>query len=293
MINIKKNRGFTLFELLAVMAIMAIISAIAVAAYAQTINTARERQCIETRRVALKQYYLYQTSGGDINPSGTSDLQFLIDAGYIGDDVLCSRGGTYTWYENEEGYLTLLCSEHAAYDEIGSGNFNLYPDIAYYHDNDEDWELLNNEFHTSGSGERRAMLLNTARTDFTVDVKVTLTTSGWGYGIYYRARENAVDNMFGYCFQFDPGAGNRFVVNKVEYNSESRIISVAMDDVMPEDFDLTAQHTITITVSGTHHTIMVDSLPALSFDDDTFSSGLVGLRIWHTAQAVFSSLNFR
>ncbi|MPN21184.1 hypothetical protein SDC9_168563 [bioreactor metagenome] len=105
-----------------------------------------------------------------------------------------------------------------------------------------------------------------------------------GYGIYYRATDSA--QISGYCFQFDPGAGNRFTVRKVTNGSEANAFqSVAM----AADFNIKTAHDIVITVTGTAHTVKVDGNTIMAFTDSTFQEGYVGLRTWNNSKVEFNS----
>ncbi|MBM3148071.1 MAG: hypothetical protein FJ000_09300, partial [Actinobacteria bacterium] len=145
---------------------------------------------------------------------------------------------------------------------------------------------------TSTYQNRIAMLGPTAGekawTDVRIDVAATLR-SGQGYGVYYRS--DGRTDISGYCFQYDPGAGNRFLVRKVTRGKESApIASVSM----PKGFDIYgSEHQMSIKVVGDRHLISVDGKQVLDFKDATFSEGTAGMRSWHKADVAFRSVKVR
>jgi hypothetical protein len=112
-----------------------------------------------------------------------------------------------------------------------------------------------------------------------VQLNVTATmVSGTnaGYGVYFRS--DGKPNITGYCFQFDPGAGNMFTVRKVTNGQEAGAFQKVP---MPAGFALTdTPHDIQINAVGDHFVIKVDGTSVLDFKDSTFTSGSAGLRTW-------------
>lgn len=89
---------------------------------------------------------------------------------------------------------------------------------------------------------------------------------------------NVKPDISGYCPQFDPGLGNKFVVRKVVNGAESSPIAIAS---MPPGFSVYGTpHDITIHAEGSHITVLVDGVKVLDFVDSTFASGGAGLRSW-------------
>jgi len=124
-----------------------------------------------------------------------------------------------------------------------------------------------------------------AWTDVRIDVSATLL-AGRGYGIYYRS--NGQPDISGYSFQYDPGAGNRFLVRTVTRGSESAPIASVR---MPAGFDVfSSEHQVTIEVVGDRHVISVDGEQVLDFEDASFASGVAGLRSWHESDVTFHNV---
>ena len=114
-----------------------------------------------------------------------------------------------------------------------------------------------------------------------LDVSATLN-SGRGFGVYYRSDGKSA--ISGYCFQYDPGLGNKFVVRKVTHGTESAPIASFN---MPAGFGIYgAAHDIAIKVIGDKHVVTVDGKEVLSFKDSTFKSGGAGLRSWDGGSSV-------
>ena len=148
------------------------------------------------------------------------------------------------------------------------------------------WSVLNGVLKPTATGENRALFNNTSGTDYNIKVNAAFSTRGTqnGYGIYYRATEGATDKaaISGYCFQFDPGSNNQFLVRKWINGSENfkSIAYVDMKSVMGNNFDINVPHSIEIEVVGNQHVITVDGVKVLNFNDNTFTTGSVGVRTW-------------
>jgi len=155
------------------------------------------------------------------------------------------------------------------------------------------WQVLDGILSPAKPGEDRAILPGTSGTDYDIQLSATLTSAkpgSSGYGIYYRATESA--DISGYCFQYDPGAGNRFVVKKVTNGKESTSFQmVSMSKVMGSGFDMAASHDIEISVAGDNHVITVDGIKVMDFNDSTFTSGSVGVRSWNDSKVQISDIN--
>jgi hypothetical protein len=119
-------------------------------------------------------------------------------------------------------------------------------------------------------------------TDVQLNVNATLS-SGSGYGVYFRS--DGQSKISGYCFQFDPGVGNKFIVRKVVAGVESAPIASA---AMPAGFTIYGvPHATTISAVGSHIVCKVDGVTVLDFADGTFASGSAGLRSWGNSTVGF------
>ncbi len=111
-------------------------------------------------------------------------------------------------------------------------------------------------------------------------------SSGRGYAIYFRASgDDAGSDLSAYAFQFDPGAGNRFVLNKVSGFNETRIGSTPFPADMPAGEN--QNHTIRIVVRGSEFQFYFNGARVFSAFDDSLKNGGVGLRTWGNVEVVF------
>jgi hypothetical protein len=149
------------------------------------------------------------------------------------------------------------------------------------------WQIENGVLVPSVLGENRLAFGSTAWTDVTLSVTATLR-SGRGYGIYFRA--DGRPNIFGYCFQFDPGLTQpSFLVRKVMYGWDVEGPPLASAPI-PAGFSIYGTaHTTTISAEGSHIVIKVDGVTMLDFYDSTFASGSAGLRSWGGSDVAFMS----
>jgi len=134
------------------------------------------------------------------------------------------------------------------------------------------------------------LIEGTTSSDFEATMVGSLN-DGNGWGFFYRAVPNpdSRQGADGYCFQVDPGAGDRFLVK--DAHTDRTIASVRMQEVLGNGYDKNAEFEISIDVVGDQHTIIIDGQEALSFSDDRYGSGEVGFRSWW-GSADISSLDF-
>ena len=104
--------------------------------------------------------------------------------------------------------------------------------------------------------------------DFTFQTTATFTSDD-GYGMYYRSDSDASS---GYVLQFDP-VQDMLVVRKIVDGVESAPLASAS---MPGGFS--GQHSISVSVGGSGHTVQVDGATVMTFQDSTYGSGTVGLQ---------------
>ncbi len=284
-----RSKGFTLLELIIVMAIVGILAGLAVPRLMLVTQSKHKTQCAINRIEVQNAERQYVVEHGRPSESGEK----LIEAGYLQSYPRCPTGGVYIWLNDAtEGnpFRNLGCSIH--YFPV-SGTST--PTVLFNSDfNDMNgltplrgaWDAKDGSLRTlTAGGENRLAFGDKNWKDYTIKVNATLK-SGPGYGIYYRADGNP--NITGYCFQFDPGLGNKFVVRKVVNGSEQ---SPFQSVTMPSNFPIYNQnHEITISVQGDRHIISIDNQPIMDFRDSKFMSGMGGLRTWGTTQVAFDNL---
>ena len=143
---------------------------------------------------------------------------------------------------------------------------------------------------TDPSEENRVAFGQLNWTDYVVHVTATLV-SGSGYGVYYRSDGKAglQPGITGYCFQFDPGLSQLLVRKVVDGYESEPFQSVPMPAAVVAA--LSSPHVISVSVMGDHHVISVDGAVVLDFHDDSFSSGMAGLRGWNDCDPSFSAIS--
>jgi general secretion pathway protein G len=116
--RISGNKAFTFVELVMVLSVLGIIAAnLAVPAYLNHLDDAREKICIDNRRV------IDQATSRYVFDTGTQPdtLGVLVDNGYVKRVPECPSGGIYAWTSDAAtGEITSVCSLHS-FAEEGSG----------------------------------------------------------------------------------------------------------------------------------------------------------------------------
>ncbi len=276
-----KSGGFTLVEIIVVITILGVIAGIAIFSIIHILHNSREKVCVSNRAEIKRLYYIYQTDGGTFNPEGISGIQFLTDSGYVNQDKkICPSGGEIYWGLDDNGRLEVYCTVHREDEDlIYRSNFSALGSVKSLRGS---WIVRDGKLMPGGAGENRAIFEGSNGTDYNVKMNAVYLSgrsNNSGYGVYYRATDNS--DISGYCFQFDPGMGNEFVVRKVTNGREaSPFKRVDMVAAMGPSFSLNDPHDIEIDVRGTTHIIKVDGVEIMNFSDSSFSEGHVGVRTW-------------
>mgnify|MGYP002395886623 CR=1 FL=1 len=138
-------------------------------------------------------------------------------------------------------------------------------------------------------------------TDFTATMTAKIISNfnnGNGWAFYYRgepSKNQANHFVKGYSFQFDPP--NTFVVKDTKTDRVVNTVSGSAEVKMSDYFSLNdsfkqGEHTVTVSAEGNQHTIAVDGVEVLSFQDNTYvGEGQVGFRTWGKSTTEFSDLN--
>jgi len=270
----RQSGGFTLIELLIVVIIIGILAAIAIPVYLGQRNKAKEaavKEGVHTIQVAVMSY---AADNGGAYPA--TDYVTYTPSDKTADNL----GNKYldTWPNNpwtgkpmaNTGSAVLVNTDFAA---IAAST----PLVGGR------WSVVNGVLvppvsgGTVGFGDPKW-------TDVQLSVNATLS-SGSGYGVYFRA--DGQTRISGYCFQFDPGVGNKFIVRKVVAGVESAPIA---SSAMPAGFNIYgAPHATTISAVGSHIVCKVDGVTVLDFNDSTYASGSAGLRTWGNSTVGFLS----
>lgn len=102
----KKEKGFTLVEMLVVLFVIAVILAIVLPNLAKTGSVAEDKAEEANKRMLLAQAENYRLVEGDY-PKTVGDL---VDKGYIEAAPECGDGGSFQFHE-KNGKLTVSCAE--------------------------------------------------------------------------------------------------------------------------------------------------------------------------------------
>ncbi len=279
------DAGFTLVELMSVALVLTALLFIAIPTYRLAASRASYASCLQTRATVERADYLYYLEKGVYSPS----FDALVVAEYLHGAPECPADGVYLWtLDDDSKYRTLGCSIHFWLDAVALFRSDLTSLEGFRvlmgrgtYVSDGTMHLVSRNYD-----QNRVSFGSNDWTDYRIQLDATLD-KGDGYGVYYRA--DGATNITAYCFQFDPGAGNRFVVRTVTNGRESAPIASAR---MPAGYDIyDTSHQIEITVSGADHVIRVDGQIVLEFTDDTLPSGSAGLRTWDSTDASFDDIS--
>jgi len=278
--------GMVLIELVTAIAVLGLLATSVVPIYQLSMQKSRAAQCLANRTSAEKADMLYSIDYSTVSPSFAS----LVVTGYLNRIPACASKGIYIWQttEGSSPHRVLACSIHG-YTVHGSTSSktmysNGFTDMSGLRAlgpastvQTPLWTTLNGKLYNPGSGEQRIAFGDASWKDYTLDVTANLLDKR-GYGIYYRS--NGADNISGYCFQYDPGAG-AFLVRKVTNGKESSpVASVRIPSAFPI---YNSDHAISISVAGNSHAISIDGTQVLAFTDSTYTTGGGGFRSWDSA----------
>ncbi len=278
-----RDSGFTLVELMVVVLVIAALVFIAVPIFFAATARAKATTCLANRTIVERAAPAYRTAEGF--PPQT--LQDFVTKRLVKSLPKCPSNGTYVWSSGGDKPADdkLLCSVHyaGAATPLWSSNWAagaLLKTIS------GTWKLVNGQMVPTPPNGGQALFTSSVPANFQLESTAVLN-SGPGYGMYFRSTAVA-GKISGYCFQFDPGLGNKFVVRTVTNGVESGPIAISS---MPPGYSIYGtSHKTTITAIGSHIVIKVDGVPVLDFVDSKYASGQAGMRAWYNSNVGFKDV---
>jgi len=179
--------------------------------------------------------------------------------------------------------IDFMAEEEIAEGEIYEMTFDASDDgTMQYTVLSGNWSQSGGDLIASGVGEHQLVFQQGGGNDYRVSVNATLSFPGSGYGIYYRS--NGQPAISGYCFQYRPILfgilGVSFQVRRF-FNGVEQAAFQQVDRSAAQFPGIYNQsHQVSITVQADRHIIKVDGQEIMNFTDNTFLSGLAGLRFW-------------
>lgn len=315
--NLSHKKAFTAVEIISTLVILGILSAILVPRF---INMAKEgkqklafagiaeynsrekvlwskmfivNEAAPSDDTALDTaiYGEMESMGFDLDSGTATDWSFTKNSGSPGADITATLN-----FKGEEIAIirqpaTLESPAHwsasgSASSGSGDGSLPGFSTITFLPLNGDRYNV-DDEGTLNITGASGMLIEGTSSSDFEATVIGSLE-NGKGWGFFYRATPNnsSRQKADGYCFQVDPGAGDRFLVK--DAHTDRTIASVKMKDVLGKGYDENAEFEIFVDVSGDQHTIQINGIDALSFSDNRYTEGKVGFRSWGSSAEITS-----
>ncbi|MEI7481969.1 MAG: prepilin-type N-terminal cleavage/methylation domain-containing protein [Elusimicrobiota bacterium] len=286
-ISTRRRPGFTLLEVMVVVAVLGAVTVIASPKIAGVFVKTKSTQCAVNRVIMERAEERYRFEHSGLPSASLDELRQTL---YIDRVPKCSAGGQYIWISTANP-VSMGCSVHnwpypvpPAVAALYASDFNDMTGLKILMGG---WSTASGSLvNITPNTESRVFFGTSTWKDYSLTATATLS-SGNGYGIYYRA--DGKTNITGYCFQYDPGWHNTFVVRRVINGHEESQPFKSVS--MPVGFPIySTPHQITITVVGATQKIYVDNQLIMSFSDSTFISGGAGFRTWSGISAGFDSV---
>jgi len=285
-----RSSGFTLIELLIVVIVIGILAAIAIPVYLGQRDKAKEAALKEGVHIIEQGVVTY---AGDHNGAWPATEYVTCTPS---DKTADNLGNKYldVWPRNP---WTGKPMKNTGSNVLFSTNFGSLAGLTAF---GGAWKVANGVLvapvNGSGAGTGGAIGFgSTAWTDVTLDVNASLK-SGPGFGVFFRTDGKPSSSTIygvnaGYCFQVDPGLGNKFVVRKWVNGAETGPIASAPMSAAFIATMYTQPHDLRISAVGNHIVCTVDGVKVLDFYDSTYASGAAGLRAWYGSTVNFLGAN--
>lgn len=269
------KKGLMIIELMITVSIISILLAFFAPKYRSIQDKAKYNQCFATRKSLERAQQVYMLE----NDNKTISSEELYLKGYIDKRPKCSAGGTLVWISTSP--LKVACSVHDIAYPVSPGPAHYYAsgfnDMSGLKIIAGSWYSKDGYLWNSSYYSGQIFVSTAALKDYSISLNANLL-KGNGYGVYYRASLDSSNRVSGYCFQYDPGLGNKFVVRKVTNGTESAPIASYS---MPSGYPVyNAFHNIKIETAGEHTAVYVDDKKILDFKDSSYLEGITGIRNW-------------
>ena len=119
------------------------------------------------------------------------------------------------------------------------------------------------------------------QSDYVINLNGVTLTQGNGYGVYFRTTL-VNNNVSGYAFQYDPGAGNVLLIRPWVEGSEV-MTPIARVPISSTIYNV--PHNFKIVVKGNTFTVFMDGVQVMTAQDGAYPTGGVGLRSWDSTFA--------
>jgi type IV pilus assembly protein PilA len=254
------SAGFTLVELLVVISILGVLAAVVLLNVGRFINAGVAEACAVERKHVHNAAGLYLLEGNALASSTNvgPGNKGIVAPWLIGDLK-------YYWVINTDGsvYPALFSSALNSLDGFTSLTGSWIPGAG----------------GLSASGDASLVVAGGNWGDFTFQTTATFTSDD-GYGMLYRSDSSAGN---GYILKFDPTQDSFTVYSLVNGVESAALASVNM----PAGYS--GQHSVSVSVAGSSHTVQVDGSTVMTFQDSTYGSGTVGLQSTAGSNANFTS----
>jgi fructan beta-fructosidase len=139
------------------------------------------------------------------------------------------------------------------------------------------------------TGDARLMNKTTLPNNVRVSMDYSQLASGNGMGLMFRMNQSG-SNYAGYCFQVDPGYGNKFVFRRYDMNGIELSTPLSTSS-FPANFNLNAPHKVEVVAVGSTFKGYVDGVLVLTANDSTYPSGQAAIRTWDSTNACFDNFS--
>ncbi|QOR36262.1 type II secretion system protein [Clostridium sp. 'deep sea'] len=238
----KKDKGFTLCELIAVLAILTVVVSIVAPKIFKTISNNKRIVCLLNRDQIVKNYRLQKI----LTPNLSFETYYKNINDYFTKEVSCPHGYDFTFSDNKlicpvhgAVYLSVTNEEYIYYNFFDSSfNQSLIENIIFHELDDWDFTHHNgNVFYTNNSVGQNRFFLENSLESYKITSNVILSGEN-GYGIFFDSVTDNDAKDDGYIFQFDYGYDNGMFIFRKRTNGHEHAPFIKIDPLdVYESFD--------------------------------------------------------